>query len=372
MIPAQASVMTTSPKSSRSRTGELSVRTERRTQLLDVTAAIAKLVHDAGVHSGICYLYVPHTTAGIIINENADPDVAADIEAALARLVPQNAGYRHAEGNSDSHIKTALVGSFRHHLHLRRQTRARPLAGHLLLRIRRPPHPPPPRQNRPGLAHQQPLSSRTRSRFARTAVRDLLFTALGLAEVAPTRQNRRTIPEASYLSQMGLSNLASRLRRGDLATHDAFSPARRINPMRHLVIVSVLSFATLLIFALLILSPALAQQGAAGQSAGQAAGANPPRPGFEVPLVTPGPGWKACPHCENEAYKKEDRKKASVDTRPFDAHDLSGIWSGNPNDLEVNGTPLDTKSRSASHSLRTEAHGRPTKAPRRSGIRRTP
>jgi secondary thiamine-phosphate synthase enzyme len=103
--------MTTSPQSSRSRTGELSVCTERRTQLLDVTAAIAKLVQDAGVHSGICYLYVPHTTAGIIINENADPDVAADIEAALARLVPQNSDYRHAEGNSDSHIKTALVGT---------------------------------------------------------------------------------------------------------------------------------------------------------------------------------------------------------------------------------------------------------------------
>ena len=103
--------MTNSPKSSRSCTGELSVRTERRTQLQDVTAAVAKLVQDAAVHSGICYLYVPHTTAGIIINENADPDVAADIEAALARLVPQNSGYRHAEGNSDSHIKTALVGT---------------------------------------------------------------------------------------------------------------------------------------------------------------------------------------------------------------------------------------------------------------------
>jgi secondary thiamine-phosphate synthase enzyme len=101
----------TAPKSSRSCTGELSVRTERRTQLQDVTAAVAKLVQDAAVHSGICYLYVPHTTAGIMINENADPDVAADIEAALARLVPQDAGYRHAEGNSDSHIKTSLVGT---------------------------------------------------------------------------------------------------------------------------------------------------------------------------------------------------------------------------------------------------------------------
>jgi hypothetical protein len=62
---------------------------------------------------------------------------------------------------------------------------------------------------------------------------------------------------------------------------------------------------------------------------------------LEVPLVTPGPGWKACPHCENEAYKKQDRKKANVDKRPLSAHDLSGIWSGNPNDLEVNGMPMN-------------------------------
>ena len=103
--------MTSTPKSSHARTGELTVRTERRTQLLDVTAAVAKLVQDAAVHSGVCYLYVPHTTAGIIVNENADPGVAADIEAALARLVPENVGYQHAEGNSDSHIKAALVGA---------------------------------------------------------------------------------------------------------------------------------------------------------------------------------------------------------------------------------------------------------------------
>jgi len=91
--------------------GELAVLTERRTQLLDVTDAVAKMVQDSGVQSGVCYLYVPHTTAGVIINENADPDVAADMEAALARLVPKDAGYSHAEGNSDSHIKTALVGT---------------------------------------------------------------------------------------------------------------------------------------------------------------------------------------------------------------------------------------------------------------------
>src|ERR1700719_3306293 len=91
--------------------GEIAVRTARRTQLLDVTAAVAKMVQDSGVQSGICYLYVPHTTAGVIINENADPDVAADMEAALARLVPKSRDYRHPEGNSDSHIKTALVGT---------------------------------------------------------------------------------------------------------------------------------------------------------------------------------------------------------------------------------------------------------------------
>lgn len=91
--------------------GELALRTERRTQLLDVTAAVAKMVHDSGVQSGVCYVYVPHTTAGVIVNENADPDVAADVETALARLVPKDAGYSHSEGNADSHIKAALVGT---------------------------------------------------------------------------------------------------------------------------------------------------------------------------------------------------------------------------------------------------------------------
>jgi hypothetical protein len=57
--------------------------------------------------------------------------------------------------------------------------------------------------------------------------------------------------------------------------------------------------------------------------------------------VTPGPGWKACPHCENEAHAAEERKKANVDTRPFDAHDISGVWNGNPNDLTTNGIPLN-------------------------------
>jgi hypothetical protein len=90
--------------------------------------------------------------------------------------------------------------------------------------------------------------------------------------------------------------------------------------------------------ALLAFSPAAsAQQPAAGGTPD----ARPPRPGLEVPLITPGPGWKPCAHCENEAYKAEGRRKANVDTRPSDAHDLSGFWSGNPKDLETNGMPLN-------------------------------
>ena len=92
-------------------TGEISLRTERRAQLIDVTAGVAKMVRDSGVQSGICYVYVPHTTAGVLINENDDPAVAADVEAALARLVPQGTGYQHSEGNADAHIKTALIGT---------------------------------------------------------------------------------------------------------------------------------------------------------------------------------------------------------------------------------------------------------------------
>jgi hypothetical protein len=103
--------------------------------------------------------------------------------------------------------------------------------------------------------------------------------------------------------------------------------------MRKLAIVSIALSASLLTFG----AVASAQQGAAGQTRN----APPPKPGLEVPLVTPGPGWKACPHCENEAYAEEDRKKANVDTHTFDVHDISGVWNGNPKDLTVNGIPLN-------------------------------
>jgi secondary thiamine-phosphate synthase enzyme len=87
------------------------VKTARRTQLLNVTAQVQQAVEKSRVSSGICYVYVPHTTAAIMINECADPDVASDLEGALDRLIPFEGPYRHAEGNSDSHMKSVLVGA---------------------------------------------------------------------------------------------------------------------------------------------------------------------------------------------------------------------------------------------------------------------
>ena len=86
------------------------VKTNRRTQFLDITNEVQRVVTALGVRVGTCFLYVPHTTAGILINEHADPDVAGDAEGALDRLVPMAGPYRHAEGNSDSHVKTLLTG----------------------------------------------------------------------------------------------------------------------------------------------------------------------------------------------------------------------------------------------------------------------
>jgi len=88
----------------------LPIKTARRTQLLDITREVQRAVREAGVQSGVCHLYVPHTTAGITINENADPDVPRDIEAAMDRLVPKDGSYKHFEGNADAHIKSTLTG----------------------------------------------------------------------------------------------------------------------------------------------------------------------------------------------------------------------------------------------------------------------
>jgi secondary thiamine-phosphate synthase enzyme len=76
-----------------------------------VTAQVQEAVLKSRVSSGVCYVYVPHTTAAIMINECADPDVASDLEGAFDRLIPFEGPYRHAEGNSDSHMKSVLVGA---------------------------------------------------------------------------------------------------------------------------------------------------------------------------------------------------------------------------------------------------------------------
>jgi secondary thiamine-phosphate synthase enzyme len=92
-------------------THTLKVRTDRRTQLLEVTAQVQEALSKSKVSSGVCYVFVPHTTAAVMINECADPDVARDLEGAFDRLVPFEGPYRHAEGNSDSHMKSVLVGA---------------------------------------------------------------------------------------------------------------------------------------------------------------------------------------------------------------------------------------------------------------------
>jgi len=89
----------------------LEVVTQKRTHFEDITEEVQEAVDESGIEEGICYLYVPHTTAGIFINENADPDVKWDIEQMLDKLVPWRGDYRHIEGNAAAHIKSVLVGN---------------------------------------------------------------------------------------------------------------------------------------------------------------------------------------------------------------------------------------------------------------------
>jgi secondary thiamine-phosphate synthase enzyme len=88
------------------------VRTSRRTEFIEITAEVRRAVKSAGLKSGVCVVYCPHTTAAITIQENADPDVVRDMLLWLNDHIPKDVpGFRHAEGNSDSHIKSSLVGS---------------------------------------------------------------------------------------------------------------------------------------------------------------------------------------------------------------------------------------------------------------------
>jgi len=90
---------------------KLTVKTSQRTEMLDVTHKVQKLVDNSQVKNGVCTVFVPHTTAAVTINENADPDVPKDILMGLGNLIPHSGNYRHMEGNSDAHIKASLVGA---------------------------------------------------------------------------------------------------------------------------------------------------------------------------------------------------------------------------------------------------------------------
>ena len=89
----------------------LQVWSGRRADAIDITDRVQEVVRESGVQTGLCQVYVPHTTAGVFINENADPDALSDILARLEALVPWEDGYQHAEGNAAAHIKATLVGS---------------------------------------------------------------------------------------------------------------------------------------------------------------------------------------------------------------------------------------------------------------------
>lgn len=92
-------------------TRDIEIKTNVRCEMLNITDKVRKIVKESGIKDGICHLYVPHTTAGITINEGADPDVVNDIISTLEKMVPYNGNYRHSEGNSAAHIKASLVGS---------------------------------------------------------------------------------------------------------------------------------------------------------------------------------------------------------------------------------------------------------------------
>ena len=90
---------------------ELKVKSGSRTQLIDITSDVQAALREAGIRDGLCMIYVPHTTAAVTINENADPTVKSDILKILNQVIPFEANYGHLEGNSAAHIKSTLVGA---------------------------------------------------------------------------------------------------------------------------------------------------------------------------------------------------------------------------------------------------------------------
>ena len=90
---------------------ELNVETKRKEQIVDITEDVSRVVSEWGIDYGVCVVFVPHTTAGVTVNENADPDVKRDMLLGLGDIVKNDFRFRHAEGNSAAHIKSTLVGS---------------------------------------------------------------------------------------------------------------------------------------------------------------------------------------------------------------------------------------------------------------------
>jgi secondary thiamine-phosphate synthase enzyme len=89
---------------------QITIRTHDRTELINITSQVSKVVASSGIKEGLCTIYVPHTTAGVTINEAADPTVVRDILMEINKIVPFEDGYRHREGNSAAHLKSTLVG----------------------------------------------------------------------------------------------------------------------------------------------------------------------------------------------------------------------------------------------------------------------
>ena len=89
---------------------KINVSTGRRTEFVEITSKVEEVVKKSGIKNGICFIYVPHTTCGLTINENADPSVKKDIINKLEEIVPENGRYSHMEGNADAHIKSSIVG----------------------------------------------------------------------------------------------------------------------------------------------------------------------------------------------------------------------------------------------------------------------
>lgn len=92
---------------------EFAVQTSQTSELVDITPEVEKAILSSRVKDGICVIYIPHTTASVCINENADPSVKSDIRDTLNRLIPRRGSYSHSEGNADAHIKSSLIGSSR-------------------------------------------------------------------------------------------------------------------------------------------------------------------------------------------------------------------------------------------------------------------